>query len=37
MKAYTRISLPANKLNMSSPEGDENYEIDTFFQAINYI
>jgi hypothetical protein len=25
MKAYIRISLPVNKLNMSSPEGDDNY------------
>jgi hypothetical protein len=24
MKAYNRISLPVNKLNVSSPEGDDN-------------
>jgi hypothetical protein len=24
MEAYTRISLPVNKLNVSSPEGDDN-------------
>jgi hypothetical protein len=23
MEAYTRISLPVNKLNVSSPEGDD--------------
>jgi hypothetical protein len=26
MEAYTRISLPVNKLNVSSPEGDDKYE-----------
>jgi hypothetical protein len=24
MEAHTRISLPVNKLNVSSPEGDDN-------------
>jgi hypothetical protein len=27
MEAYTRISLPVNKLDVSSPEGDDNKNI----------
>jgi hypothetical protein len=39
MEAYTRISLPVNKLNVSSPEGDDNNykRIDSFeFQCCNH-
>jgi hypothetical protein len=36
MEAYTRISLPVNKLNVSSPEGDDNKWLTiTFLELFN--